>query len=151
MIAFCTVVAGSVLAVANSNSGNRNGQPNGQGMAKMSGITGKIASIDGSKITLESDDSYTITINATSATVKKLVSATSSSSATSTDITVSDLKVGDIITAKGNISVDATEITAGTVKPTATTNGLGSGLENQTQNQGMLSRVKSFFGNLFKK
>jgi len=84
------------------------------GMLKSSGISGEIASISGNTITLKSDDSYTITINASNATIKKVTSKTSTSSAPSTTISVSDLKVGDFITIKGNISVNASEITAGT-------------------------------------
>jgi ribosome maturation factor RimP len=108
---------GSDVPKADVSTQTRTGQAQ-QGVQmqiqKSSGISGKIASISGTTITLEAEDSYTITINASSATVKKLISTTSTSSATSTAVSVSDLKVGDFITVKGNITVSASEIIAGT-------------------------------------
>ena len=66
-------------------------QSQGQGMSMQSGISGKIASIDGDTITLESKNSYTITIDAS-------------------DIDISGYEVGDFIMVTGGITVKAEEI-----------------------------------------
>jgi hypothetical protein len=117
-------ISGLVLAQTNTEQNNqKTGMPQGgqpgteqAGGLQRSQISGTIATISGDTITLKSQNSYTITIDATSAAIKRNVSATSTSSSTSETISVSDLAVGDMITVEGNITVSAAKITAGTAK-----------------------------------
>jgi len=166
LTALTTLIAGTTIYAANSNTNkplnsaqgqnpqneqesaeqqiqdqNRVQSNQGQGLPMQSRVSGAIASIDGNTITLESNDSYKITIDASG-------------------VDFSDFKVGDFISIQGDISVIASEISRGQGQgeSIATENQSATGTMNIKSDEqssrpaagiGIWNKITNFFGKLF--
>ena len=137
------LVASSTFTIAANNTIQGGGLPQGnppngqQGNFKNPGIMGTVSSISGSIITVKMND-ISYTIDASSATIKKITNSTGGSKPTETTISVSDIQSGNTAMIQGTVSgtsVTATEIIVGAFTGGSMNNGIAT---TSNRNQGRL-------------